>query len=128
MHAAALFLALTFSPADAPAPPGADAEAVEVHDLATLTPAEAVRLQGGRALYRVVVVQHYPCGLCEAKAPGGGEAALTLPGPRVCAPGEAVVVEAELQLDYYPPGLDKDGTLYPEAWDYRLEKAAAVGK
>jgi hypothetical protein len=128
MHAAALLLALALAPADAPAPPGADAELVEVHDLATLTPAEAARLVGRQALFRVVVVQDYPCGLCEAKAPGGGEAALTLPGPRVLAPGEAVVVEAELQLDYHPPELGKDGALYPEAWDYRLEKAAAAGK
>jgi hypothetical protein len=128
MNAAALLLALALSPADAPAPPGADAEAVEVHDFARLTPAQAVRLQGGRALYRVVVVKHYPCGLCEVEPPRNGEAVLFLPGPRVHAPGEAVVVEAELQLDYYPPELNKDGGLYPEAWSYRLEKAAAVGK
>jgi hypothetical protein len=39
-----------------------------------------------------------------------------------------VFVEAELPFDYYPPGLDQDGTVYPEAWCCRLEKAAVVGK
>jgi hypothetical protein len=120
-----LLLALALAPADAPAPPP-DAAVVEtpVCVFERLTPAQAARLEGQRARFRVVVVEHTPCGLW-AEAPAGAEGAVDLPGPRRRR-GEVILVEAELQIDYDPPLLDKDGTLYPEAWHYRLEKAVVA--
>jgi hypothetical protein len=111
-------------PADAPTPPP-DAAVVEtpVCVFARLMPAQAARLEGKRARFRVVVAEHTPCGLW-AEAPAGAEGAVELPGPR--RRGEAILVEAELRFDYDAPLRDKDGTAYPEAWRCRLEKAAVV--
>jgi hypothetical protein len=113
-HALPLLLALACASDPTAAPP--DAGAVQVHDLAALKPAEALGLEGGRRLFRVVVVKQWPGGWCAVKAPGDGGLSLGLPGRH--ARGEVVFVEAELRIDY--------GTPSPGAWMYRLEKAAVV--
>jgi hypothetical protein len=99
-----LLLALTLAPADAPTPPP-DAEAVEVHDFATLKPEEAARLEGRRAIYRVRVAAAMTLkdgrALYHVLAWGLDHGVLTLPNDG----GEAALtVEAELRLDPTAPG------------------------
>jgi hypothetical protein len=118
-------------PCELTPPPDMDAEAVEaprVYDFARLTLAEAARLEGRRARYRVNLTNEKKTSggrfVYAADAPGGEVAVFTLAaylrdGPRT--------VEAELRLDYIPAKVEADGAPSPAAWVYRLEKAAVVG-
>jgi hypothetical protein len=122
-HALPLLLALAFASDPAAAPP--DAEAVGAIDFAGLTPAEAARLEGKRALYRVNVAGEEAAAVFEIDAPGDVTGVLIIhadlgTGPRT--------VEAVLHMDYFRARVGKDGTPFPAAWVYRLEKAAVVGR
>jgi hypothetical protein len=103
-HTIPLLLALACASDPAAAPP--DAEAVEVHDFATLKPEDAAWLEGRRAIYRVRVAaamtQKDGRALYHVLAPGLDQGVLTLPNDG----GEATLtVEAELRLAAAPgPG------------------------
>jgi hypothetical protein len=106
--------------------PDAEAEAVEAaraHVFERLTPGEAARLEGKRALYRVSISSHPAFDRYELDAPDGVVGVLAY-GDRSIH-GQATV-EAVLHLDYVPPRPQKDGVLFPGAWRYRLEDAAVV--
>jgi hypothetical protein len=114
-------------PCDLTSTPDADAEAVEaarVYVFEWLTPAEAARLEGKRALYRVAVVCHPAGDRYELDAPEGVVGVLTW-GDRALH-GEATV-EAVLRMEYVPAKVGKDGTPSPGCWRWRLDKAAVVG-
>jgi hypothetical protein len=121
-HALPLLLALACASDPAAAPP--DAAAVEVIDFARLTPADAARLEGKRARYRVRVralALGGPGWPNVLDAPAGVSGVMDLRRP-ICV--GAYTVEAELCMVYFPPG--GDGTPLPGRWDYRLVKAAVV--
>jgi hypothetical protein len=115
-------------PCDLTPAPDVDTEAVEVRDFARLTPAELVRREGRRAVYHVRLTdelgeQRGRCVFYSVAAPGDEPAVLTLPAH---VRDDELTVEAELHIEYVPAKVGKDGTPFPAAWVYRLEKAAVV--
>ena len=102
-HCLPLLLALAFASDPAAAPPSA--EAVEVHDFATLKPAALAQLEGRRALYYVQVAASMELKdgrtLYHILAPGDDNGVMTLPndGKEV-----TLTVEAQLRLDPTVPG------------------------
>src|SRR5689334_5142732 len=96
-----------------------DAESVEVHDLSALTLAEAFRLEGKPALYRVRLLFAFPHRFI-VEGPAGMTPGLVMPDPPY-AP--AVTVEAVLRLEQESPAASQDGSLRPERWGFRLENA-----
>jgi hypothetical protein len=125
-HTLPLLLALACASDPAAAVP--DAEAVEVHDFARLTPAAADRLEGRRVRYRVFVAWALTLKKARPQAItvlAPGEAWAELSGPESLREG-AATVEAELHKEYIPPAVGKDGTPHLGRWQYLLDKAAVV--
>jgi hypothetical protein len=94
----------------------------EVYFLADLTPAEARRLEGKRARFRVILVS-LEDGLThswDCVAPAGLHASMFLRLGQEAA--DAMTVEARLWVIDFPPGLG-----FPPLREYRLVDAVRVG-
>jgi hypothetical protein len=125
-HALPLLLALTCASDPTAALP--DAEAVKVIDFVRLTPDQAVRLEGQRVRshIRARALEKAKTGGVLYQVEASRDRAVRMVLPDAVPDGE-MTVEAELHIDYIPPGVLKDGTPSPGWWRYRLEKAAVVG-
>jgi len=123
-HALPVLLALSFHSHAAAAMPDAEAVEARVHVFERPTPAEAARLEGRRAVYRVSISSHPSEDRYELAAPEG-VAGVLIWGDR--ALHAEATVEAELRLEYVPPRFVKEGRPFPGAWRYVLDKAAVVG-
>jgi hypothetical protein len=127
----ALPLLLTLALGSDPTAALSDGEALalpRVHDFAKLTPAERARPEGKRAVYRVTLTNERKTSggrfVYTPDAPGGEVAVLTLAAYLRDGPW---TVEAQLRMEFMPAKVGADGTPFPAAWRYRLEKADAKG-
>jgi hypothetical protein len=113
-------------PCDLTGAPDADAEAVEsrVYEFARLTPAEAARLEGRRAVYRVRVTGVGLNRIFDVDAPTDALGELSIHGFAATGPH---VVEAELRLEHVTARGGKAGPPGKGLWVYRLEKGAILG-
>jgi hypothetical protein len=120
---AALLAAVLPVLADAPSPGGG--EAVVTHDFAALSLADALRLQGHPARYRVVLDSLpdeaggfvlYDC----VSPVGESRTVYLLPGQDV---EERVTVEAVLVIKQMPPSVGPGGTFFPGFTKFRIVDA-----
>jgi len=118
-------LALALAPAVLPAAPDApalpDASVVVTYDMATLTPAEATRLNGERARFRVALDDSCAMqghrGVYQVVSPDDAVATVRLPAvPDV---GGALTVEATLCVIHHPARVI-GATPFPPFTEYRL--------
>jgi hypothetical protein len=128
-----ILVAVVVGPAGPPAPP------FRVHDLATLTDAEARQLGGRRALFRVVV-EGEPDGdedrgwTYDCRGHGGELRTLWLPDgddlDASAAPRGSgmLVVEATLRRVVHRPVTGADGGRLPALIEYRLTGARVVDR
>jgi hypothetical protein len=123
--AAALLLLAGAAHGDGPAP--LDTSAVRAHDFATLTDAEARRLEGKPALFRVTLDGDSDTeerdGFTCADCVGEGEPLRSLylcPGQEAA---ESMTVQATLRIRHYPAAVGADGSRCPPLREYRLVAA-----
>jgi len=124
-HTIPLLFALTFASDPAAAAP--DAGTIETRVLGRLTATEAALLEGKREHFQVAILtsmRRFGAIRCTVIGPGGAAGDLLLEDFPQRSP---LTVEAELRMEFVPPGVRKDGTPFSGAWHYRLENAVIVG-
>jgi hypothetical protein len=111
-------------------PSSLDQAVLHAHDFAALTDAEARRLEGKPALFRVTLdtdcdTEERDGSVC-ANCVGDGDApedVYLCSGQKV---DDTMTVEAILQVRYCLPLVGADGGRLPALWEYRLARARLV--
>jgi hypothetical protein len=112
--------------ANGPAPP--DSSAVRVHDFATLTAADAWRLDGKEALFRIALdsdEDEWDGWLCYDCAGEGAplRSVRLIPGQELA---DRMTVKATLRVRNYPAFVGTDEGRMGPLWEYRLVGALRV--